>query len=69
MDLMATRSSIAAVSSHYWRLGKMITSLGTARVDPQATVLETNKVVRNTYMLRPEAGLFQGCTQLDAIFF
>ena len=47
----------------------MITSLGTARVDPQATVLETNKVVRNTYMLRPEAGLFQGCTPLDAIFF
>jgi len=29
----------------------MNTSLGTARVDPQISVLETNRVVRNTYLL------------------
>ena len=40
----------------------MNTSLGTARVDPQAMVLATNKVVRNTYMLLSMTLLFSGLT-------
>ncbi len=40
----------------------MNTSLGTARIDPQISVLETNKVVRNTYMLLSMTLVFSALT-------